>query len=196
MFVQVFHGKLSDPELWATQVEKWRRDIRPKTTGFLGFTTGTTADDYMITVVRFESEDKARVDSGLPEQDAWFQESSKAFAGEITFHDCPQVDLVFGGGSDKAGFVQIMQGRAKDPSEMRRLQKEFEAELRQVRPDLLGATIAWHDGGGFTQASYFTSEQEARANEQSMANSPSFKRFMSQLDGELTFYDLTEPAFA
>lgn len=150
----------------------------------------------MITVVRFDSEERARVDSDLPEQGAWFEETSKAFDGEITFHDCPQVDILLGGGSDQAGFVQVMQARAKDPQEMRRLQTEIETELRQVRTDLLGATIAWHNDGGFTQASYFTSEQEARANEQSMASSAVFEKFMSQIEGDVTFYDLTEPAFA
>jgi hypothetical protein len=196
VFIQVFHGKLSDPDLWARQTEKWRKDIRPKTTGFLGFTSGTTADHRMITVARFESEEKARVDSDLPEQAAWFEESSKAFDGEITFYDCPEVDVLLDGGSDQAGFVQVMQGRAKSPEQMRGLQNQFETELRQVRPDLLGATIAWHVDGGFTQTSYFTSEREARANEQSMASNPLFQTFMSQIDGELTFYDLTEPAFA
>jgi hypothetical protein len=196
MFIQVFQGKVNDPELWASQVDKWRLEIKPKTTGFLGFTTGVTADNYMITVVRFDSQEKAQVDSDLPEQGAWFEEASKAFDGEITFHDCAQVDVLLAGGSDQAGFVQVMQGRATDPEAMRGMRTEFEAELRSVRPDLIGATVGWHGDRGFTQASYFTSERDARANEQEMATGPLFRRFMSQIDGDLTFYDLSKPAFA
>jgi len=196
MFIQVFHGALSDPGLWARQVDKWRAEIRPLTTGFLGFTTGTTRDGHMITVVRFDSAETAGADSSLPEQGAWFEETSKAFAGPIEFHDCPDVDVLLGGGSDRAGFVQVMRGRAKDPAEMRRVQHEIEAELERIRPDLLGATIGWESGGEFIQASYFTSENEARTNEKAMADNPLFQRFMAQIDGGLTFYDLAEPEFA
>jgi hypothetical protein len=196
MFVQVFHGRLNSPDLWSSQVEKWRRDIRPKTTGFLGFTTGVTADDYMITVARFESQDKARADSDLPEQGAWFEETSKAFDGELTFHDCPQVDVVLAGGSDAAGFVQVMRGRAKDRTVMRDLLAGMEDELQRTRPDLIGATVGWDGDGGFVQTSYFTSEQEARVNEQTMAASPAFDKLMDQMDGPITYYDLSRPQFA
>lgn len=56
--------------------------------------------------------------------------------------------------------------------------------------------MAWHGDGGFTQATYFTSEQEARKNEQAMALSPVYRKFMALIDGELTFYDLSSPEFA
>lgn len=196
MFVQVFHGRLSSPDLWSSQVVKWRQEIRPKTTGFLGFTTGVTSDDYMVTVARFDSQDKARSDSDLPEQGAWFEETSKAFDGELTFHDCPQVDVVLGGGSDKAGFVQVMRGRAKDPAAMRELQSSMEDELRRIRPDLIGATVGWAEDGSFIQTSYFTSEQEARVNERAMAASPTLGTFLDQIDGAITYYDLSRPQFA
>ena len=75
MFVQVFQAKVRDADLWARRVETWRREIRPKMTGFLGFTSGITADGDMITVVRFKSEETARVDNDLPEQEAWRRRS-------------------------------------------------------------------------------------------------------------------------
>ena len=55
MFIQVFQAPLSDADLWSRQVDTWRREIRPKTTGFLGFTSGVTAEGYMITLARFKS---------------------------------------------------------------------------------------------------------------------------------------------
>jgi hypothetical protein len=192
MFVQVFQGQLADRDLWRRQTEKWRKEIKPKTTGFLGFTTGITAGGYQVTVVRFESEAKARANSDLPEQGAWFEETSKAFDGDVIFHDCTEVDLLLGGGSDRAGFVQIMQARAKDQQAMRDRDSEMEAELRRIRPDLLGGVVAWHGDGTFTQTSYFTSEHEARENEKAMADSPMLEQFMSLIDGIPTFYDLAE----
>ncbi len=195
MFVQVFHGKVKDADTWSRQIDTWRKEVRPKTSGFLGSTSGVTADGTMITVARFESQEKAVANSSLPEQAAWFEETSKAFDGEITFHDCTEVDDVLDGGSNKAGFVQVMQGRAKDQQLMRSTAKGFDSDLRKIRPDLLGGLIAWHDDGGFTQTAYFTSEAAARINEKEMAQSPMFVEFMSQIDGDVTFYDLTKPDF-
>jgi hypothetical protein len=195
MFIQVFQAQLRDADLWSRRVAMWRSEIRPKTTGFLGFTSGVTSENYMITLARFSSEEAAKVDNDLPEQGAWFEETSKAFDGEVTFHDCREVDSLLDGGSDTAGFVQIMQGRAKDQEQMRVQMTTMEGDLRKVRPDLIGATMAWHGDGGFTQAAYFTSEQEARKNEQTMASSPVLERFMALIDGEMTFYDLGSPDF-
>ena len=81
------------------------------------------------------------MDNDLPEQGAWIEETSKAFDGEVTFHDCGEVDSLLDGGSDDAGFVQIMQGWAKDQKQMRGQMTEMEGELRKVRPDLIGATM-------------------------------------------------------
>jgi hypothetical protein len=193
MFIQVFQVQRRDADLWSRRVETWRRETRPKTTGFLGFTSGVTAGGYMITLARFRSEEAAKVDNDLPEQGAWMQETSKAFDGEVTFHDCREVDSLLDGGSDDAGFVQIMQGRAKDQKQMRGQMTEMEGDLRKVRPDLIGASMAWHGDGSFTQAAYFTSEEEARKNEQTMARSPVYEKFMAMIEGDLTFYDLSKP---
>ena len=193
MFVQVVQAKVRDADLWAKQAERWRTEIKPNATGFVGSTSGVTADGDMITVVRFESEEAAKANSDRPEQGAWLEETAKAFDGGATFHDCRDVDVVLDGGSNDAKFVQVMQGRAKDQQRMRNQQREMEPELRKVRPDLMGATMAWHGDGGFTQVAYFASEQEARKNEKVMAKSPVLQQFMSQIDGDMTFYDITKP---
>jgi|1186.fasta_scaffold09917_2 hypothetical protein len=194
MFVQVFHGKVRDPQLYQRHTEEWRREIRPKTSAFLGFTAGLTDDSQMVTVARFDSEAGARRDSDLAEQGAWFEEFSKNCEG-ITFHDCSEVDTMLDGGSNDAGFVQVMQGRAKNRDEMRSRRAGFEAELRRVRPDLIGATIAWHgdDDAAFTEVAYFTSEEEARRGEQQMAESSLASDFTNLIDGELTYLDLRDP---
>jgi hypothetical protein len=195
MFVQVFQAKVRDRDQWARLGEVWRREIRPKTTGFLGFTSGVTDDGEMITIARFKSEASAKVDNDLPEQGAWFEESSKLFDGEATFHDCREADVFLDGGSDEAGFVQVLQGRARDQEQMRVQMKDLEAELRQVRPDLIGGTIAWHGDGGFTQVAYFTTEEAARKAERETANAPVTQTFTSMIEGDLTFYDLRAPSF-
>ena len=49
--------------------------------------------------------------------------------------------------------------------------------------------------GSFTQVAYFTSETEARNNEQSMTDDASYQRFTERLEGPTSFYDLTSPGF-
>ena len=192
MFVQVFQGRVKDADLLNRQFETWLRELKPKTTGYLGSTSGITPDGQGITVARFDSEDKARADSDLPEQGAWWEETSKAFDGEATFHDCPEVDEIGDGPSADAGFVQVIQGRVKDKARMRSRGREMEPELRKLRPDVLGGLVAWHsdDDAAFTQIMYFTNEQDARTNEHAMADSPLLREFMSMMEGDLKFYDL------
>jgi hypothetical protein len=194
MFVQVIQGQVGDRDLWRRQSASWSTEIKPKTSGYLGSTSGLTADGYSIAVVRFESKAAADANSNLPEQGAWFAALAPAFSGAIVFHDCVEVDQVLDGGSSDAGFVQVIQARAKDPAAFRAFSTSMQAELRRTRPDLLGGLVAWHgDGGGFTQTAYFTSESDARLNEKDMGDSPLMGEFMAHIDGDMTFYDLIEP---
>jgi hypothetical protein len=64
------------------------------------------------------------------------------------------------------------------------------------RPDILGTLSASHEGGAWTMAIYFTSEEEARQGERKEAP-PELAEVMKELDalaaGEPVFYDLREP---
>jgi hypothetical protein len=56
--------------------------------------------------------------------------------------------------------------------------------------------MAWHgDGGGFTQAVYFTSEDAARQGEKAMQDDPTYAEFMALLDTDapMNFWDLRSP---
>jgi hypothetical protein len=63
-----------------------------------------------------------------------------------------------------------MQGRIKDQAKAEAMFKraaEAEKVLGAARPDVIGEVVAIHDDGDtYTDAVYFSSEQEARANEQ------------------------------
>lgn len=45
---------------------------------------------------------------------------AELYTGEVTFHDSTDVALGFGGGSDDAGFVQVVRGRTGNVERMRR----------------------------------------------------------------------------
>jgi hypothetical protein len=194
MFAQVIQGRTADAAALRRRGDDWVRELGPGATGWLGATGGVTDEGDAIMVVRFESEEAARANSDRPEQGAWWAETAKLYEGEVTFHDCHQVDLFLGGGTDDAGFVQVIQGRG-DREPLQAAAGELETFLRRTRPDVLGGIIAWHGDGTFTQTVYFPDEASARAGEAqelSPEDAEFSRRFLGQI--EMTrFFDLRDP---
>lgn len=200
MFAQVIQGRATDAAGLRKQWERWDQEIKPNAEAYLGGTAGITADGEFIAIARFESEEAARANSDSAEQSAWWEETSR-YISDPMFHDCTEVDLIKEGGSDDAGFVQVIQGKVTDIAKSRELDARMEPTLRELRPDVIGGIVAWHpQNGRFTNAIYFTSEAEARAKEKEMESSEGFKEFMAEMeaisDGEPKFLDLTEPWFS
>jgi hypothetical protein len=194
MFIQVIQGSITDRSELRAMIERWDEQLAPHAIGWLGTTAGLTANDEFVAMARFGSEDAARANSERPEQHQWWMETSKLFSGEVTFHDCREVDVMRGGGSDDAGFVQIIQGRALDVARLREMNVQFEKFAGGYRPDLMGSVVALHGDGGFTQAAYFTTEAQARAGESAEAPAelkPILEEEMSLLE-DLRFFDLQE----
>lgn len=167
MFIQVITAKVVDAEALWRQVDRWETDVRPGAEGFLGSTAGITDDGRLIVLARFESAEAARRNSERPEQGAWWAETEKAIE-DPRFQDSVEVVVMGAGGSNDAGFVQVMRGHVVDAAKMEDLQgrmKEFESAMAEMRPDVIGDVTAMHGDGTFTDAVYFRSEAEARSNE-------------------------------
>jgi hypothetical protein len=164
MFIQVVEGRVGNPAGLRVALDRWKEELAPGADGWLGATAGVTADGDFIGVVRFESEEAARANSDRPEQGEWWAAASANFESDVTFTNCPDVDTFGNGGSDDAGFVQVMKGRG-DRAGLAAHATKTEAILSQARPDVLGGTVAWPGDGSFFQTIYFSSEAEARANE-------------------------------
>ena len=167
MFIQVITAKVVDEEGLQRQVDRWEADVRPGAEGFLGSTSGITDDGQLIVLARFESEEAARRNSERPEQGTWWAETEKTLDNP-KFQDSVDVVVTGAGGSNDAGFVQVMRGHVIDAAKMTALMgrmKEFEASMAEARPDVLGDVTAFHGDGTFSDAVYFRSEAEARANE-------------------------------
>jgi hypothetical protein len=197
MFVQVIHGRVSDPDALRAAMDRWAADIRPTAIGFLGATAGVTEDGRFINLARFASAEDARRNSERPEQDAWWRETSRLFDGEVTFHDSEDVSADLVGDPDSAGFVQVMQGRTKDPQRAKELMAEGDSSSwSEFRPDMLGSVNVDHGDGSWTAAMYFTSEAEARQGERKEPP-PQIQAQMAEMDaladGPVEFFDLKEP---
>ena len=196
MFVQVIEGKASDPDGFRRVLEERRPEAMKGAIGFLGATTVIAADGTVVTMARFESEEKAQQNAARPEQTAFFEELSKCLAGEPTFHNCTEVDVVLDGGSNDAGFVQFLIGTATDKARGRELEQALMPTIAQQRPDVIGGITAW-DGNWWCQAVYFTSEAEAREGERAMGSMPAedqsrFEAMMAAY-GEPRFVDGPNP---
>ena len=166
MFVQVIEGRVRDRDAARAQFDRWVAEVAEGATGWLGSTIGVADDGTLVALARFESEDAARANSDRPEQSAWWDETEASFEGEVTFRDCPDVDTFGGGGSDDAGFVQVMYGRA-DRAKVNAAVREAEDFLLRARPDVIGGILGWPGAGTFVEAVYFASEADARSGEQS-----------------------------
>ena len=200
MFVQVIQGKTSKEDALRARMEEWDQNLKPGAEGFLGSTSGVSDDGEFIAIARFESEDAARRNSDRPEQGQWWSETEKHFDGDVRFYDCTEVELTWGGGSDDAGFVQVIQGRLQDEdhkARWRQAERDAEEWLRANRPDLIGGVRAWQ-GTNFSDFVYFTSEEEAREGEKKQPPTESggdAEDWMAQVD-DLKFIDLRRPFFS
>jgi hypothetical protein len=195
MFIQVIKAKVRDAAAMDALLERWEAEIRPGATGFLGSTSGVTDDGTSIVFARFASRADAEANAARPEQGAWWEEMQACFDGEVTFHDCEEIEEFGQGGSNDAGFVQIMEGRVSDVEKVRALAEQMAPFLAADRPDVIGGLVALHGDGGYTEAVYFTSEAAARAAE-NVPPSAEAQAIMAEwepLFSDVTYYDLHTP---
>jgi hypothetical protein len=194
MFVQVIEGRVSDREGLRRQMDQWMSDLQPGAKGFLGSTAGVTDDGDGIAFARFESAAAAKANSERPEQARWWAETEKCYAGKVTFTDSEDVETFLGGGSNDAGFVQIMRGSA-DRDQLHAMDAGFEAVAASWRPDVIGGLRVWTGPGSYTEANYFTSEAEAREGEKKeppselATQSTDFENLMANVE----YRDLRDP---
>jgi hypothetical protein len=195
VFIQVIQGRVTDPDGIRGELDRWKVELQPGAEGWLGSTSGITDDGRFIAVVRFASEELARRNSDRPEQGAWWTEVSRHLA-EVAFHDSTRVHTYKEGGSDQAGFVQVIQGHTDDMGRLAALGRAQEEGLAERAPHILGMTVAEHADrpGDFTQTVYFTSEEDARrAERERPADSDPGMAEAFGLMSDLRYFDLREP---
>ncbi|MDQ3767277.1 MAG: hypothetical protein M3346_08035 [Actinomycetota bacterium] len=195
MFAQVIQGRTGDAVALWNRMEEWDRNLKPGAEGFLGSTAGVSDDGEFITLARFESEEAARTNSDRPEQGEWWTETEKLFEGEVRFYDSTEVDLTLVGGSDDAGFVQVIQGRVKDKQRLGEMETKGETWMQENRPDVIGSVRAWQDDE-FSEFIYFTSEEDARVGEKKEAPEMGSEEEWAGIMENVKFIDLRKPFFS
>jgi hypothetical protein len=190
MFIQVMQAKCSRADDVRAFMEKWSDDV---SIGFLGGTFGVTDDGDFLGVVRFESAEAASANSARPETDALSRQFAELLDSPIEFADYDDVTDFLGGGSDDAGFVQVIRGHVDDVAAA----KSFVADpgdIQEMRPEIIGGTFAVSPDGDYTQTIYFTDEASAREGEQKEPPAEVRERLEDLMSGA-SYFDLRNPWF-
>jgi hypothetical protein len=195
MFIQTIQGKCTRQDELRELDERWQRELAAGAAGWLGATYGFTDDDQFVAVVRFESREAAMANSDRPEQGAWAEQLSGLFDGPVEFHDSDDVTVMLDGGSDDAGFVQVMRGRLVDPDRIKAMMTDRAQELREARPEILGATLAVEEDGMFTETIAFTDEESARRGEKQEMPDDVRQTLESSMQ-DVSYLDLRRPWFS
>jgi hypothetical protein len=195
VFIQIIQGKCTRRDELKAALDRWREECEPGALGFLGGTYGFTDDDVFCAVVRFETREAALANSARPAQGEWWTSVEPLFEGPVEFHDCDDVLLMLGGGSDDAGFVQIVRGRVRDPEKLRSTMDRVGTILHEARPEILGATIAIEPDGSFTETVAFTDEAAARQGEAKDMPVELQELVGDVFTGEESYLDLRQPFF-
>lgn len=192
MFIQVVQGRCTRRDELRTAMQETMQEMAPGE-GFLGGTYGFTDDNELVAVTRFSDREAAMASSARPEAEAASQRMMTLMDGPVRFHNCDDVTIFLDGGSDRAGFVQIIQGRIDDPRRLKAMLADARL-LHQLRPEMIGGTLAVEEDGTFTQTVAFTDEDAARRDEKVTPPPDVQDELTSALRGA-TYYDLHEPWF-
>lgn len=194
MFIQIIQGKCTRQDECRDMTERWQRELAPGAEGWLGGTYGFTDDDQFLAIVRFESRAAAATSSQRPEQGAWWSDMEKLFEGPVEFHDCEDVTLLMDGGSDDAGFVQVIRGKVDDADTLKTMMADTE-QLHEMRPEILGGTLAIEADGTFVETVAFADEESARRGEQ-LEMPDDVRQAMESAMHDVRYADLHHPWFA
>jgi hypothetical protein len=191
VFIQVMQGKTSHRDQLRALAGAWRDEGGVGAVGYLGGTYGVTGKGDFVGVVRFTSREDAMANSARPETGAFAERMGALMEGPVQFHDCGDVTTFLDGGSDEAGFVQVISGHLDDPTRAKEMLADT-GDLREMRPEIIGGTFAISDAGDYFQTVYFTDEASARRGEQTEPPEGIRSELESMMAGA-TFYDLTDP---
>lgn len=194
MFIQVIQGPCTRQDELRALAQSWRTEVGADSDAWLGGTFGFTDDNLFLGVVRFTSREAAAANSARPEQALWAEQMMKLMDGDVEFHDCDDVTEFLDGGSDDAGFVQVIRGHVDDRDVVKAMLAQTDT-LRAMRPEVIGGTIAIEEDGTFTQTVAFTDEASARAGEASAPPPPKVEEVLGKMMVGATFYDLRAPWF-
>lgn len=196
MFIQMVEGSSSRQGEMRNLVDGWCASMADRP-GWLGGTYGFTDDGRFVGVVRFDSSAACKESATGDEAAMWWAGAEALFDGRSRIHESEDVSMMFDGGSDSAGFVQVMHGRVGDADKLRHITSDTQmtSMLHEARPEILGATLAMEADGTFVETIAFTDEDSARKGEQLDMPQDVRDQLMAAMT-DVEYLDLHQPWFA
>jgi hypothetical protein len=193
MFAQVVQGRTTQPKALGTAFGRWMEELAAGAVGWLGTSGGVTGDGRVIALIRFDSAAAADRNAQRPDQGARWTETEALCSGRVLVRGTDDVEVH--GDVDRAGFVQVVQGRSSDLARVKELEARDRA-MASFRPDVLGSVAVWFDDGLWTLFVYCVSEAAARAGERKDPP-PEMRALMEERAalavGTPEFFDLSNP---
>jgi len=196
VFIQMVQGRCSRQDEMRALVDDWCGSMAHRP-GWLGGTYGFTDDDRFLGVVRFDSSSACLESAAAPDAAAWWAAADELFDGSCEIHESEDVSMMLEGGSDHAGFVQVMKGRVADADKFRHFMTDTEmtSMLHEARPEIIGGILAMETDGTFVETIAFTDEDAARKGEQTDMPAGMQADFDAAMT-DVEFIDLHKPWFA
>lgn len=157
-FAQVIEGYVDDRETALIDWNDWCASL--PSSGEINHTIGSS-DDGRIVVLIFGDSATALGDEGSKLSAQPFSH----FKGPAIVYESERIDASLFGPWEDAGCVQLIHGRARHIDRLEGLTQEMLAEVRETCPDVLGHVMIHYEDNRFTEAIYFTSEEDARSEE-------------------------------
>ncbi|HEX4473129.1 MAG TPA: hypothetical protein VH085_14250 [Nocardioides sp.] len=193
MFIQVIKAKTSRAAEVRALSETWREGEGAGAVGWLGGTFGVTEAGDFLAVIRFSSREDAMANSARPETGEFSGKLGALMDSAPEFYDCDDVTTFLAGGSDDAGFVQVIEGHTDDAGPMKAMAADT-GDLEAMRPEIVGGTFALGADGTFFQTIYFTDEASARQGE-GIEPPTEVRDALAAVMAGASFHDLREPWF-
>ncbi|WP_109507664.1 hypothetical protein [Nocardioides speluncae] len=196
MFIQMVQGTCTREDEMHSLVDSWCATMSERP-GWLGGTYGFTDDSRFVGVVRYDSETSCRENCSREDAGAWWAQAEMLFDGAPEIHQSEDVSMMLDGGSDDAGFVQVMRGRVLDADRFRHFNTDTEMTnmLHQARPEIIGSTLLFEPDGTFTETISFTDEATARVGEKQEMPAEMMTDWQSSI-ADVEYIDLHRPWFA
>lgn len=195
MFIQMVQGRCSREDEMRGLVDGWCSAMADQP-GWLGGTYGFTDDQRFVGVVRFDSKTACEECAAAPDAGLWWASAEALFDEPCEIHQSEDVSMMLDGGSDSAGFVQVMYGKVGDADALRHLNSdEMTSMLHEARPEIIGSTLALEPDGTFIETVAFSDEASARRGEQQDMPEDVRDELMSAM-ADVSYLDLHRPWFA
>jgi len=196
VFIQMVQGRCSRPDEMRALVDDWCGSMADRP-GWLGGTYGFTDDERFLGIVRFDSSSACLECAAAPDAATWWAAADALFDGSCEIHESEDVSMMLEGGSDTAGFVQVMKGRVADADKFRHFMTDTEmtSMLHDARPEIIGGVLAMEPDGTFVETIAFTDEASARKGEQADMPGEMQAEFDAAMS-DVEFIDLHRPWFA